>query len=153
VGCIGGVGVFLIITGFNVSTRLQDDDISLSLNTLLFFLRGHNLVLWVPAFALAVLLRVITYRWNHQLMLPTCAHSPALSKRILTGFFFVRGRTDFLIIPVLFYFVVFVAGLDLDSLRRDGWLFEVAEQEKWYRFYTYFGEFYLGPKISSIDHA
>jgi MFS superfamily sulfate permease-like transporter len=78
VGCIGGVGVFLIITGFNVSTRLEDDNFSLSLNTLLFFLRGHNLILWVPAFALAVLLRVITSRWNHQLILPTCAHSHAL---------------------------------------------------------------------------
>lgn len=76
VGCIGGVGVFLIITGLNVSARLQDDDFSLSLETLLFFLRGHNLVLWVPAFALAVLLRVITARWHHQLILPTCAYLP-----------------------------------------------------------------------------
>jgi hypothetical protein len=73
VGCIGGVGVFLIITGLNVSTRLQDDEISLSLNTLLFFIRGHNLALWAPAFALAGLLRVITLRWHHQLILPTCA--------------------------------------------------------------------------------
>lgn len=73
VGCIGGVGVFLIITGLNVATRMQDDD-SLSLDTLQFFLRGHSLVLWTPAFALAVLLRVITTRWHHQLILPTCAY-------------------------------------------------------------------------------
>ena len=78
VGCIGGVGVFLIITGLNVSTRLRDDDFSLSLDTLLFFLRGHNLVLWVPAFALAALLRVITSRWHHQLILPTCAYPPII---------------------------------------------------------------------------
>jgi MFS superfamily sulfate permease-like transporter len=78
VGCIGGVGVFLIITGLNVSTRLRDDDFSLSLETLLFFLRGHNLVLWVPAFALAALLRVITSRWHHQLILPTCAYPPII---------------------------------------------------------------------------
>jgi SulP family sulfate permease len=76
VGCIGGVGVFLIITGLNVLTRLRDDDFSLSLDTLLFFLRGHNLALWVPAFALAILLRVITSRWHHQLILPTCAYPP-----------------------------------------------------------------------------
>jgi SulP family sulfate permease len=76
VGCIGGIGVFLIITGLNVSTHLRDDDFSLSLDTLLFFLRGHNLALWVPAFALAVLLRVITSRWHHQLILPTCAYTP-----------------------------------------------------------------------------
>jgi SulP family sulfate permease len=72
VGCIGGVGVFLIITGLNVSTRLQDDEFSLSLDTLFFFLRGSNLALWAPAFALAGLLRVITSRWHHQLILPTC---------------------------------------------------------------------------------
>lgn len=76
VGCIGGVGVFLITTGLNVSTRVQDDDFSLSFDTLLFFLRGHNLALWVPAFALAVLLRVITSRWHHQLILPTCMYPP-----------------------------------------------------------------------------
>jgi len=76
VGCIGGVGVFLIITGLNVSTRLQDDEFSLSLDTLLFFLRGHNLALWVPAFVLAALLRVITSRWHHQLILPTCVYPP-----------------------------------------------------------------------------
>ncbi|KAF8495887.1 sulfate transporter family-domain-containing protein [Russula emetica] len=117
VGCIGGVGVFLITTGLNVSTRRQDDEFSLSLDTLLFFLRGHNLVLWFPAFVLAALLRVITSRWHHQLILPTY----------------------FLIIPVLFYIIVLGAGLDLDTLRRDGWLFEVARsEEKWYRFYTYF---------------
>ncbi|KAH9989296.1 sulfate transporter family-domain-containing protein [Russula vinacea] len=116
VGCIGGVGVFLIITGLNVATRIQDDD-SLSLDTLQFFLRGHSLVLWTPAFALAVLLRVITTRWHHQLILPTY----------------------FLIIPVVFYIVILGARFNLDTLRRDGWLFEVARsEEKWYRFYTYF---------------
>lgn len=76
VGCIGGIGVFLIITGLNVSTRIRDDDFSLSFDTLLFFLRGHNLVLWVPAFVLAALLRLITSRWHHQLILPTCAYLP-----------------------------------------------------------------------------
>jgi SulP family sulfate permease len=78
VGCIGGVGVFLMITGFNVSTRLQDDEFSLSLDTLLFFFRSHNLALWVPPLALAALLRVITTRWHYQLILPTCAYPPLL---------------------------------------------------------------------------
>jgi len=80
-------------------------------------MRAHNLALWVPAFALAVLLRVITSRWHHQLILPTY----------------------FLIIPVVFYLVVLCADFNLDTLRRNGWLFEVARsEEKWYRFYTYF---------------
>ncbi|KAH9023183.1 sulfate transporter family-domain-containing protein [Lactarius pseudohatsudake] len=117
VGCIGGVGVFLIITGLNVATRLQDDEFSLSLDTLFFFLRGSNFALWAPAFVLAALLRVITSRWHHQLILPTY----------------------FLIIPALFYIVVLSAGLDLDLLRRERWLFQIARsEEKWYQFYTYF---------------
>ena len=60
-----------------------------------------------------------------------------------TAYRFLFG-IDFLIIPIAFYFIVFVAGFELDSLRRDGWLFEVAKhEEKWYRFYTYFGALYL----------
>jgi SulP family sulfate permease len=59
-----------------------------------------------------------------------------------------------LIIPVVFYIVVLGAGLDLDTLRRDGWLFEVARsEEKWYRFYTYFGAFHRYPRIPFTDRA
>jgi len=40
---------------------------------------------------------------------------------------------------VLFYVVILGAGLNLDTLRENGWLFEVARsEEKWYRYYTYF---------------
>lgn len=147
-GCIGGVGVFLIITGLNVSTRLQDDEFSLSLDTLLFFLRGHNLALWAPAFALAALLRVITSRWHHQLILPTCAYPPLL--------FWGRAKlwiVDFLIMPVVFYTVILGAGFNLDTLRRDGWLFDVARSEKWYRFYTYFGAFHRYQWVFFTDRA
>lgn len=43
----------------------------------------------------------------------------------------------------MFYIVVLGIGFDLDTLRQDGWLFEVARsEEKWYRFYAYFGVFY-----------
>lgn len=94
VGCIGGVGVFLIITGLNVSIRLRDDDFSLSLDTLLFFLRGHNLALWVPAFILAALLRVITSRWHHQLILPTCAYPPIVVRVGGSSVFFVFSTVD-----------------------------------------------------------
>ena len=53
-----------------------------------------------------------------------------------------RHRVDFLIIPAVFYMVVLSAGLDLDLLRRERWLFEVAKREEnWYQFYSYFGGF------------
>ena len=56
-----------------VSTRMPDDDFALSLETFRFLvLEASNLVLWAPAFVLAVVLRVVTHRWDHQLILPAC---------------------------------------------------------------------------------
>lgn len=50
---------------------------------------------------------------------------------------------DFLIIPIAFYVIVIAASLDLDKLRKDGWLFELAPGtgDKWYEFYSYYGEY------------
>ncbi|KAG1796400.1 sulfate transporter family-domain-containing protein [Suillus plorans] len=107
VGCIGGVGIFLILTGLTVSTRLPSDALDPpTLETLRYFiLNPHALSQWVPPLVLAVLLRLITMRWKHQLVFPIY----------------------FMIIPVVFYVVVAAARLDLDALRRDGWLFDMAE--------------------------
>ncbi|EGO18456.1 hypothetical protein SERLADRAFT_454315 [Serpula lacrymans var. lacrymans S7.9] len=120
VGCIGGVGVFLIITGLAISTRISDDELTLTLSTLRFFLLNtHSLTLWVPPFSLAVLLRLITMKWRHQLVFPLY----------------------FIAIPTGFYIIVAAAQLDLGVLRREGWIFEVAEASQdvsWYQFYTYF---------------
>ncbi|KAI0051282.1 hypothetical protein FA95DRAFT_1485722 [Auriscalpium vulgare] len=121
VGCIGGVGVFLIITGqvLTVSTRMPEDDFNLSLSTISFFFQLKNFILWAPAFVLATLLRVITARWHHQLILPVC--------------------TYFIIIPIVFYVIVASTRMNLSDLRHDGWLFDVAvSEEAWYNFYTYF---------------
>ncbi|KAF7789143.1 hypothetical protein EIP86_000080 [Pleurotus ostreatoroseus] len=108
VGCIGGVGVFLIITG--------EEDFSLSLSTLKYLcLNVHTLVLWLPAFALAVLLRIITHKFHHQLIFPIY----------------------FLIIPSIFYVVVAAARINLQTLRDSGWLFQMSTiDEPWYKFYT-----------------
>ncbi|KIN95043.1 hypothetical protein M404DRAFT_34504 [Pisolithus tinctorius Marx 270] len=123
VGCIGGVGVFLILTGLTVSTRLPSDALDPPTWDTLRYLttNAHALGQWMPPLALAILMRVITSRWKHQLVFPIY----------------------FLVIPVAFYVIVIAAGLDLDRLRRDGWLFDSAGttgSEGWYEFYTYFGE-------------
>ncbi|KAI0694038.1 sulfate transporter family-domain-containing protein [Cytidiella melzeri] len=121
VGCIGGVGVFLIITGLTVSTRMAEDDFSLSFATFKYLvLNAHNLVLWLPAFLLAVLLRIITHKYNHQLIFPLY----------------------FIAIPIIFYIVVAAARLNLDILRRDGWVFQMgSNNEPWYKFYALYGTF------------
>lgn len=59
---------------------MSDDDFDLSLSTFKFlFLNGSNLALWAPPFALAVLLRVITHKFHHQLIFPLCMFSLLLS--------------------------------------------------------------------------
>lgn len=51
----------------------DEDGFQYNLDTFkLYFMNERNLMLWVPAFALAVLLRVITHRVNHQLVFPLC---------------------------------------------------------------------------------
>lgn len=135
--CIGGVGVFLIITGLTVSVGMSDDDFSLSLSTfrnLIFNL--HNLVLWLPAFALAVLLRLITLKFHHQLIFPICRFSNIFSLK----YRYLSHGTDFLLIPVIFYVVVAIAHLNLDTLRSGGWVFDIGtSREPWWAFYEYYG--------------
>jgi hypothetical protein len=47
---------------------------------------------------------------------------------------------DFLFIPAVFYLVVSAARLDLETLRAQGWIFDIGtSREAWYKFYTYFG--------------
>ena len=56
-----------------VCARIDDDEFSYSLETLKFFFgSGHILALWMPALGLAILLRMITHRFNHQLVFPVC---------------------------------------------------------------------------------
>ncbi|KAH0835582.1 sulfate transporter family-domain-containing protein [Lanmaoa asiatica] len=122
VGCIGGVGIFLILTGLTVSTHIPSDALNPPTWEILryFALDPHALAMWVPPLMLAVLLRVITARWKHQLLFPIY----------------------FLVIPIIFYIVVAAAQLDLDTLRWNGWLFESAQKaegmDSWYTFYTYY---------------
>ena len=115
---------------------MSDDDFSLSLATFKFLvLNAGNLVLWLPAFVLAVLLRVITHRWDHQLIFPIC-------KRVSYGSSVVidQRHSDFCIIPAVFYIVVAAARIDLGHLREAGWLFDMGtSREPWWHFYTLYG--------------
>lgn len=117
---------------------MSDDEFSFSLETFRYLVLDlHNLLLWLPAFVLAVLLRFITQKYHHQLIFPLCeshASSPRCDPRISDD------RTDFITIPVIFYIVVAIARLDLTVLRSDGWLFEMdTADEPWYKFYTLYG--------------
>ncbi|KAG8935275.1 hypothetical protein FRC01_003025 [Tulasnella sp. 417] len=119
VGCIGGVGVFLVETGLEVSASLNDaEGFTYTWKTAKLFLTNtHVISLWVPAFALAVILRIITHKVHHQLIFPMF----------------------FLAIPCIFYAVKAIIGVDLETLRKTGWVFDVgAQSAPWYQFYKYY---------------
>ncbi|WVQ99241.1 hypothetical protein IAU59_006373 [Kwoniella sp. CBS 9459] len=118
VGCIGGVGIFLIETGLEVSRGLKEEGFEYNLATLkMFFESGHVIALWTIPLALAILLRVITHFFHHQLIFP--------------AYFFV--------IPIIFYIAVAIGGWPMDHLRSTGWVFDVGKNtQAWWKFYTYF---------------
>ncbi|KAJ9092109.1 hypothetical protein QFC21_006975 [Naganishia friedmannii] len=118
VGCIGGVGVFLLETGLEVSRGLKEEGFEYNLNTLkVFFANGHAIALWTIPLGLAILLRIITHKFHHQLIFPS--------------YFFV--------IPCVFYIVVLIGGWKIGHLRETGWIFDVGGvSQPWYTFYTLF---------------
>ncbi|KAF5605303.1 sulfate transporter [Fusarium pseudoanthophilum] len=115
IGCIGGVGWFLIATGFEVSARL-DGSLQYNLDTLKQLSDPATVPLWVVPLILAI---VLFY-----------GQSKITSKFFLPLFI--------LAIPLIFYFFVLALdSLDVDVLRDHGWIFEGPPSgEPWWYFYT-----------------
>jgi SulP family sulfate permease len=83
-GCIGGVGWFLIATGFEVSARL-DGNLNYDGPTLSKMFQPETLVLWIIPFVLAVVLYSLQQKIKNRYLLPAYI----------------------LAIPAIFYFFVF----------------------------------------------
>lgn len=115
IGCIGGVGWFLVATGLEVSARL-DGNLNYNLATLKQLIRSDTLPLWIIPLVLAILLFTVK-RWV---------------KHALTD------ATYFLSIIAIFYFFIFaIPELTIDDLRTKGWIFEAPDAgEPFYHFYT-----------------
>ena len=119
IGCIGGVGYFLIATGVEVTARLEG-----SLNydgaTLSKLFDADTVALWIIPLALALFLYWSQHRVSSKYYLPVF---------ILT-------------IPVVFYFFVLsLDELDPTNLRKTGWIFEGPEAgEPWWYFYTLYSK-------------
>lgn len=115
IGCIGGVGWFLVATGFEVSARL-DGSLEYNLDTLHKLTQADTVPLWVVPLVLSIVLF-----WGQ---------AKVASKYFLPLYI--------LAIPVIFYFcVVCIDTLDVDHLRDNGWIFEGPPAgEPWWYFYT-----------------
>ena len=140
VGCIGGVGAFLFVTGsvacfgsrtraiadlnllisLQVSARLEEEA-GLSMELVKHYFSRGTFPLWIVPLVLAITLRLITSRYHHPLIFP--------------GFF--------LAIPLVFYAIAYATGHNIEQLREGGWVFEVnGVDSEWYEYWTLFGEWW-----------
>ncbi|ODQ66852.1 hypothetical protein NADFUDRAFT_23559 [Nadsonia fulvescens var. elongata DSM 6958] len=117
VGCIGGVGIFLVLTGFEVSSRMSGS-FEFSYETISYMLQKEVWPMWLTPLALAFLLLKIQHVWKSQFVVPLY----------------------FLAIFVLFHFLLAVVPFwNHEAARKLGWLFEPpTSNEPWYHFYVYF---------------
>ncbi|KAF2667624.1 hypothetical protein BT63DRAFT_472304 [Microthyrium microscopicum] len=116
-GCIGGVGVFLFLTGIEVSAGL-DSSLGWGLDTLERMMVPTTLVLWVLPLALAISLMGIRKYLSHPIVMPA---------------FFIA------IVGIFYIVVVAVPNLGLQDLRDHGWVFKAPDAGvPFYNFYTYY---------------
>lgn len=122
-GCIGGVGIFLFLTGIEVSARLPGNfEFTMDVAHQLF--NKHAVALWIPPLALAVLLLAIR-RWRDPPWLV-----PAYYIGITAVFYIVTAA---------------VPSITMENLRKNGWVFEApAAGVPFYNFYSHY-------KFSMVD--
>ena len=122
VGCIGGVGWFLVATGLEVSARL-DGNLNYDLATLHQLGRADTVLLWLIPLFLAIMLFVIKYWVKHPLTDAT---------------FFIS------IIAIFYFFVAAIDTLNLPELRGSGWIFAAPKAGvPFYHFYSLYGLYCL----------
>lgn len=128
IGCIGGVGFFLLQTGVEVSARLSGS-LEFDLPGLEKLVQLDTLPLWTAPLLLAIGLLVL--------------------QRLVRSNFLVGGY--FVGVAVVFYIVKFSARVPMDVLRQQGWVFDApSSSNPWYHFYTLYGKplseyFFDGP--------
>ncbi|KAH6853639.1 sulfate transporter family-domain-containing protein [Chaetomium sp. MPI-CAGE-AT-0009] len=115
IGCIGGVGWFLIATGFEVTARM-DGNLNYDLDTLRHLMQADTVPLWIIPLTLAVILFYGQSRIRSKYFLPLYI----------------------LAIPAAFYALAGAMNvLNPDHLRDGGWVFTgPPADEPWWHFYT-----------------
>lgn len=117
IGCIGGVGWFLVATGFEVTARLGN--LKYDFDTLKRLVQPDTIPLWIIPLTLAVILFYWQSRVTSKYLLPSYILA------IPAGFYAVTAAFDL---------------LDPDKLRDGGWIFEGPPPgEPWWYFYTLYG--------------
>lgn len=115
IGCIGGVGWFLVATGVEVSARL-DGNLEYSLRTLQKLVEFDTVFLWTVPLLLAMSLFILK-RW--------------VTYALTDAVFFIA------IIAMFYVLEAAIPDLNLTDLRSKGWVFDAPPSGiPWYHFYT-----------------
>ena len=116
-GCVGGVGIFLFVTGVEVSARLEGNlDFSVAVLSKLF--EADTVVLWLPPLALAIILLTVKHFYEPPWLVPAY----------------------YIGITAIFYIITTaVPSINMEDLRSHGWVFEApAAGKPFYNFYSYY---------------
>lgn len=123
IGCIGGVGFFLVVTGIEVSARIEGN-LNYDLATLHKLFSSNTWYLWIIPLTLAIIIMV----------LQRVIKRPSVSPYVLPAFFITVFATFYIIVKGILH-------KDLEAVRNAGWIFEQPEAGvKFYRFYSYFSK-------------
>ncbi|KAI4166475.1 MAG: hypothetical protein LQ343_008016 [Gyalolechia ehrenbergii] len=115
IGCIGGVGWFLVATGVEVSARLNGN-LNYDLATLRKLFEADTVALWIIPLLLAISLFSMKHWVKHPLLDAT---------------YFIS------VIAIFYFFVAAIDKLELPDLRNRGWVFRAPEAGiPFYHFYT-----------------
>ncbi|KAK3050500.1 hypothetical protein LTS18_012576, partial [Coniosporium uncinatum] len=118
-GCIGGVGIFLVLTGVEVTAGIKGN-LEYDLNTLEKLIAGDTILLWTVPLILCIAL-MLTQSFlikNNNFLLPIYC---------------------FLIGGVFYIIYAAIPHMSLEDFRNRGWLFEKPESDiPFYHFYTYY---------------
>lgn len=136
IGCIGGVGFFLVVTGIEVSARIEGN-LNYDLATLQKLFSADTWYLWALPLFLAISI----------MLLQRMVKSPF----VLPAFFILIFATFYTIVKGIFR-------MDLEVVRNAGWIFEQPEAGvQFYRFYSYFSKsirvFHLDAKLTDIQNS
>jgi SulP family sulfate permease len=119
IGCIGGVGFFLVVTGIEVSARIEGN-LNYDLPTLQKLFSADTWYLWCLPLFLAISIMILQRMIKSPFVLP--------------AFFVGVFATFYIIVEGIFR-------MDLEVVRNAGWIFEQPEAGvKFYRFYSYFSK-------------
>ena len=130
IGCIGGVGWFLVATGVEVSARLPGN-LEYNIPTLKQLFRADTAPLWTVPLILAIILMV--------------------TQRFVKSNFLVGGY--FISVAAIFYFFKFALGIEMETLHSRGWVFDAPPAgNPWYHFWTLYDlrEVHWGALIDTV---